>query len=166
MKGDYFMEEIRGKVWKFGDNIDTGQLAPGRFIKVEEYSQYCLENLRPGFAKQVQPGDIIVAGQNFGCGSSRETAVRALLHLQVGAVVAGFFARIFFRNAVNLGLPVIETSSVDKIEDGDELSVFPLEGRIINHTRQEEYQGLILPEHMMEIIRAGGLVEYLAQKIK
>src|SRR5690625_2373343 len=107
------MMEIRGKVWKFGDNIDTGQLASGRYLKVEDYSRHCLENLRPEFAQEVQPGDIVVAGKNFGCGSSRETAVRALRHLRVGAVVAHFFARIFFRNAVNLGLPVIESAQID-----------------------------------------------------
>lgn len=158
--------EIKGRVWKFGDDIDTGQLAPGGYLNVEDYSQFCLVNMRPEFVKQVQPGDIIVAGKNFGCGSSRETAVCSLLHLQVGAVVAGFFARIFFRNAVNLGLPVTECSEVNKIQDGDMISVRPLQGEIENFTRDEVYKGLVLPEHMLEIIQAGGLVPYLEKQLE
>jgi 3-isopropylmalate dehydratase small subunit len=159
------MEQITGRVWKFGNDVDTGQLAPGQYLKVEDYSAHCLEFFRPEFAMQVQPGDIIVAGKNFGCGSSRETAVRALCHLRVGAVVAEFFSRLFFRNAVNLGLPVIECTDVDKIYEGNQLSIYPLKGHIINHSKNENYNGLILPPHMMEIISAGGLVKYLERQI-
>lgn len=161
------MENISGTVWKFGDNVDTGQLAPTQFSAqgVEVYSKHCLENFRPDFAERVAPGDIVVAGKNFGTGSSRETAVLALRHLQVGAVIADFFARIFFRNAVNLGLPVIECKNVAEMEDGDYVTVFPTEGKIVNHTRDREHQGLILPEHVMKIIRAGGLVPYLEKTL-
>lgn len=161
------MERVAGRVWKFGDDIDTGQMAIGRYTRlgVEVYAVHCLENLRPEFAQSVQPGDILVAGKNFGSGSSRETAVRALRHLGVGAVVAVFFSRLFFRNAINLGLPVMECSEVERIAEGDHISVHPVEGRIVNHTCNEVYPGSILPQYVMPIIEAGGLVPYLEQKL-
>lgn len=159
---------LRGKAWKFGDDIDTGQMAMSQFTRqgVEVYSSHCLENLRPEFPLQVSQGDIVVAGNNFGSGSSRETAVLALLYLGVGAVVAKFFSRLFFRNAINLGLPVIECSEVDRIADGDIIELYPLEGRVTNVSQVTTYQGSILPDHLMKIVQAGGLVPYLEQSLK
>lgn len=106
-----------------------------------------------------------MAGKNFGSGSSRESAVLALRYLQVGAVVAEFFSRIFFRNAINLGLPVIECLEASLIDDGNNIEVYPLQGKIVNLTQNCTHQGLILPEHLMKIIQAGGLVPYLEQTI-
>ncbi len=156
---------LRGKSWRFGDDIDTGQMAIGQYTRqgVEVYSAHCLENLRPEFSKQVSKGDIVVAGRNFGSGSSRETAVIALKHLGVAAVVAKFFSRLFFRNAINLGLPVIECPDVESIGDGDMLELYPLEGRIVNISQNDTYQGSVLPNHLMKIIQLGGLVPYLEQ---
>lgn len=158
---------ISGRVWLFGDNVDTGQMAIGQYARqgVEVYGPHCLEHLRPEFAKTVQPGDIIVAGKNFGSGSSRETAVQALRFLGVGAVVAEFFARIFFRNAVNLGLPVLECPAASTMVDGDQIEVFPVSGLIVNHSQHCQYRASVLPEHMMAIIQAGGLVPYLERRL-
>ena len=156
---------ISGRVWKFGDNVDTGQMAIGQYTRqgVEVYSAHCLENLRPEFSKEVEPGDIIVAGKNFGSGSSRETAVLALRYLKVGAVVAEFFSRLFFRNAINLGLPVIEYINTAQINHGDVVELYPMQGKIVNITQQDSYQVQVLPDHLMKIIQAGGLVPYLEQ---
>lgn len=154
---------IKGRVWKFGDNIDTGQMAIGQYTRqgIEVYSAHCLENLRPEFPASVQPGDIIVAGKNFGSGSSRETAVLALKYLKVGAVVAEFFSRLFFRNAVNLGLPVLECTETDRIEEADQIEVFPIQGTTNDLTANITINTQVLPEHIMKIISAGGLVPYL-----
>ena len=156
---------LSGRAWKFGDNVDTGQMAIGQYTRqgVEVYSAHCLENLRPEFAKEVEPGDIVVAGKNFGSGSSRETAVLALRHLNVGAVVAEFFSRLFFRNAINLGLPVIECVDTARINHGDLIELYPIQGKIINTTQGDSYQTQVLPNHLMKIIQAGGLVPYLEQ---
>lgn len=119
---------IIGRAWKFGDNVDTGQMTIGRYTRqgVEAYSAHCLENLRPEFSKEVKPGDVIVAGKSFGSGSSRETAVLALRYLKVGAVIAEFFSRLFFRNAINLGLPVIEYANTAQINHSDQVEFYPL----------------------------------------
>ena len=154
---------IRGRVWKFGNNIDTGQMAIGQYTRqgVEVYAAHCLENLRPEFPGSVKPGDIIVAGKNFGSGSSRETAVLALKHLRVGAVVAEFFSRLFFRNAVNLGLPVLECTETHRIEEADQIELSPIQGKINDLTANITINTQVLPEHIMKIISAGGLVPYL-----
>ena len=156
---------ITGRVWKFGDNVDSGQMAIGQYTRqgVEVYSAHCLENLRPEFPTEVRPGDIIVAGTNFGSGSSRETAVLALRYLEVGAVVAEFFSRLFFRNAINLGLPVVECSNTAQINDGDLIELYPMQGKIVNISQENSYQVQTLPDHLMKIIQAGGLVPYLEQ---
>ena len=156
---------IAGRVWKFGDNVDTGQMAIGQYTRqgVEVYSAHCLENLRPEFPTEVRPGDIIVAGTNFGSGSSRETAVLALRYLEVDAVVAEFFSRLFFRNAINLGLPVVECSNTAQINDGDLIELYPMQGKIVNISQENSYQVQTLPDHLMKIIQAGGLVPYLEQ---
>ncbi|TAN22184.1 MAG: 3-isopropylmalate dehydratase [Actinomycetota bacterium] len=156
---------ITGRAWKFGDNVDTGQMAIGQYTRqgVEVYSAHCLENLRPEFPTEVRPRDIVVAGKNFGSGSSRETAVLALRYLEVGAVVAEFFSRLFFRNAINLGLPVVECSNTAQINDGDLIELYPVQGRIVNISQENSYQVQTLPDHLMKIIQAGGLVPYLEQ---
>jgi 3-isopropylmalate/(R)-2-methylmalate dehydratase small subunit len=158
---------IRGRVWKFGDNIDTDQIMPGKYLKLSraEAVPHVMEGIDPEFARKVRPGDIIVAGANFGSGSSRESAATALKDIGVGAVVAKFFARIFFRNAINFALPVLECAETDRISEGDDLEVLPEEGLIINHTTGERFQATKLPPQVLEILRAGGLVPYLRERI-
>ena len=159
---------IRGNVWKYGNNINTDIISPPQYMELSyaEMAQHTMEGVDPEFSKKIKPGDILVAGANFGSGSSRETAPIALKLAGVGCIIAKFYARIFFRNAINIGLPVVECQDVDKIQEGDQLEVDLQNGKIINLTRQEEYQGSILPEHIMEIVDLGGLVPYLAQKLQ
>lgn len=159
---------IRGRVHKFGDNINTDIISPAQYMECsyQEMAAHAMEGADPDFPKKVRPGDIIVAGQNFGSGSSRETAPIALKEVGVGAVVAEFFARIFYRNAINIGLPVVESSMVDKMENGDELEINPLAGIIRNLTKNEEYQCSVLPAHIIKLIEAGGLVKELEKKLE
>ena len=159
---------IRGNVWKYGNNINTDIISPPQYMELSyaEMAQHSMEGVDPEFSKKIKPGDILVAGANFGSGSSRETAPIALKLAGVGCIIAKFYARIFFRNAINIGLPVVECQDVDKIQEGDQLEVDLQNGKIINLTRQEEYQGSILPGHIMEIVDLGGLVPYLAQKLQ
>ncbi|MCL6561950.1 MAG: 3-isopropylmalate dehydratase small subunit [Firmicutes bacterium] len=159
---------IEGRAWRLGDNVDTGQLALAEYSAqgVAVYARHCLEHLRPEFAAEVRPGDLVVAGENFGSGSSRETAVLALKHLGVAAVVAASFARLFFRNAINLGLPVVECKEVARIADGDRVVVDPWRGQVDNLTRQESYPASALPEHLRELLEAGGLVPWLERRMR
>ncbi|KKM10115.1 3-isopropylmalate dehydratase [Clostridiales bacterium PH28_bin88] len=159
---------IRGRVWKFGDNINTDVIAPGKYLKLsnQEMAQHVMEGIDPELPRKIKPGDIIVGGDNFGCGSSRETAPAAIKYAGVGAVVARFFARIFFRNAINLGLPVLECPQAHKIHQGDELEIELETGLIKNLTQGTQYQATRLPLHIMEIVTSGGLVPYLEQEIK
>ena len=124
-----------------------------------------MEAIDADFAKKVQPGDLIVAGNNFGSGSSRETAQMVLKYHKIGAIVANSFARIFYRNSINVGLPVVEMLDTSVIDEGDELEINLLEGKIINHTKGEEYKGTKLPEHLIEMVKVGGLEPYLAKKL-
>ncbi|MDM5214612.1 3-isopropylmalate dehydratase [Peribacillus sp. NJ4] len=158
---------IRGRVWKYGDNINTDIISPGQYMSlpVEKQAVHAMEAIDPGFAKKVQPGDILVAGNNFGSGSSRETAQMVLKHLQIGAIIAESFARIFYRNSINVGLPVVEMMDTSVIQEGDEIEVDLLAGKIINHTQGAEYKGTKLPEHLIEMVTAGGLEPYLANKL-
>lgn len=162
------MEQIQGRVWRFGDHVNTDVIVPGRYLKltVKEAAAHVMEGIDPGFAAKVRPGDIVVAGVNFGCGSSRETAPAALKHAGVAAIVAKFFARIFYRNAINLGLPVLDCADVDRIAQGDELRIDLEAGVIHNLTRGEQYRATPFPAHIMELIRAGGLVPYLEAQIR
>jgi 3-isopropylmalate/(R)-2-methylmalate dehydratase small subunit len=157
---------IRGRVHKFGDNINTDIISPAQYMELSyaEMAVHAMEGADPDFSKKVCPGDIIVAGKNFGSGSSRETAPIALKEAGIGAVVAEFFARIFYRNAINIGLPVVESNIVDRIEDGDELEITPLNGVIKNLTKNEEYQCSVLPPHIINLIETGGLVKSLEKK--
>lgn len=158
---------IRGKVWKYGDNINTDIISPGQYMSypVEKQAEHAMEAIDADFAKKVQPGDLIVAGNNFGSGSSRETAQMVLKYHQIGAIVANSFARIFYRNSINVGLPVVEMLDTSVIDEGDELEINLLEGKIINHTKGEEYKGTKLPEHLIEMVKVGGLEPYLAKKL-
>ncbi|MBM7609906.1 3-isopropylmalate/(R)-2-methylmalate dehydratase small subunit [Lysinibacillus composti] len=158
---------IRGRVWKYGDNINTDIISPGQYMSypVEKQAEHAMEAIDAEFAKKVQPGDVIVAGNNFGSGSSRETAQMVLKYHKIGAIVANSFARIFYRNSINVGLPVVEMIDTSVIEEGDEIEINLLEGKIINHTKGEEYEGTKLPEHLIEMVKVGGLEPYLAKKL-
>ncbi len=148
------------------DNIDTDRIIPGKYTKTLDMSAlaaHVLEDLDPTFAATVQPGDILVAGNNFGCGSSREQAPLALKAAGVSAVIARSFARIFFRNAINVGLPVIEVDW-HFIESGDALSIDLVNGLVTNHRRHESFPTVRMPQQMIEILNAGGLVNYLRER--
>jgi 3-isopropylmalate/(R)-2-methylmalate dehydratase small subunit len=154
---------LAGRAWKFGDDIDTDAIIPGRYLVINdprELAGHLFEGLRPELAMQVKEGDFIVAGDNFGCGSSREHAPLALKGAGVEAVVAKSFARIFFRNAINIGLPLFICDDVDKVKEGDPLEINRVSGIIHDFTSDESYKTTPLPSFLMEIVDAGGLVEY------
>ena len=154
-----------GKVHKFGDNVDTDVIIPARYLNVPdpaELAKHCMEDIDVDFAKKVNKGDIIVANKNFGCGSSREHAPIAIKASGVSCVIAETFARIFYRNAINIGLPIIECPEAAKdIDEGDEVEIDFDSGKIINKTKNEEYQGQAFPEFMQKIIKAEGLINYI-----
>ena len=164
------MLQIRGKVWKFGDDINTDEIIPARYLVTtdpEELAKHVMEDADPEFPKKVQPGDIIVAGKNFGCGSSREHAPLAIKGAKVGAIIAESFARIFYRNAINLGLPIIESpEAVKDAEEGDIIEIDMDKGKIINVTKGKEYSFKPLPESLKKVFEAGGLMEYAQDKLK
>lgn len=149
--------------FSYGDNIDTDRIIPGKYTKTLDMStlaQHVLEDLDPTFKDRVQSGDIIAAGWNFGCGSSREQAPVALKMAGVSVVIARTFARIFFRNAINIGLPLLEVRDHD-IESGDDLAVEFTTGLVTNRTKNKTYQAAALPQVMIDILNEGGLVPYL-----
>ena len=156
---------VKGKAWRFGDSVSTDDIIAGRYkfktLDMRELARHAMENIRPGFAELVKPGDLIVAGKNFGCGSSREQAPRVLKELGIGCVVAKSFARIFYRNSIMVGLPVIECpDAVDHIEEGDEVEVALREGVVKNLSKQLTFKAKPYPEFMLKILEAGGLIEY------
>ena len=157
---------VRGKAFVFGDRIDTDLLAPGPYMRepMPVLASHCLEAIDPAFASEVRPGDIVIGGESFGIGSSREQAVQALAQLGVGAVIAKSFARIFYRNALNLGLPALVCPQL-QAGRGDEIEVLPLEGRVINHTRGLEFPCEKIPPQLMEIVSIGGLMPWLERKL-
>ena len=159
---------IAGKSWIFGDNVDTDQLAPGAYMKspMEELARHCLEQLNPDFAENVQEGDMVVAGKNFGAGSSREQAVQSLLQLGISGVIAQSFGGIFQRNAFNLGLLVLECEDSSKIQEGDHLTPDPRQGSIHNLTTGQTFYCRKIPEFLMQILEDGGLVPHLVKKLK
>jgi 3-isopropylmalate/(R)-2-methylmalate dehydratase small subunit len=161
------MKVIKGKTWVFPDNVSTDMINPGRYLKfsAEEAAKYVFEGIDPSFPLKFKAGDIVVGGKNFGCGSSRESAPHAIKLAGISAVIAIFFARIFFRNAINLGLPVIECPEAYKIKEGDEIEIDFEKGKIYNHTRNESYPISIFPPQVQEIIEQGGLVNMLEKKI-
>ena len=162
------MKAACGKVFKFGDNVDIDVIIPARYLKSsdpKELAQHCMEDIDADFVKKVSPGDLIVATKNFGCGSSREHAPLAIKAAGVSCVIAETFARIFYRNAINIGLPIIECPEAAKdIADGDEVEVDFDSGRITNKTKGTTYQGQAFPPFMQKIIDCGGLVNYINQK--
>lgn len=155
------------RAWVFGDNIDTDAIAPGRYMKlgIEEIARHCLEAISPGFSSQVKPGDALVAGRNFGAGSSREQAPAALKHLGVAALVAESFAGLFYRNALNLGLPALVCAEAYLIGDADEIRIDPERGRIENLTRGETLNCEAIPPHLMQMLRDGGLLAQLEKRL-
>ena len=157
---------VRGKAFVFGDRIDTDVLAPGPYMRepLAVLASHCLEAVDPDFAGQVRPGDIVVGGESFGIGSSREQAVQALAELGMGAIVARSFARIFYRNALNLGLPALVCADLEAAR-GDELEVRPAEGRILNHSSGRQFACEAIPAQLMEIVAGGGLMPWLERKL-
>ena len=158
---------LRGRAWKFGDNISTDHITPGRYYHLRsnlpELAKHVMEDADPDFMKKFRPGDFIVAGRNFGMGSSREHAPLALKIAGVSAVIAKSFARIFYRNAINIGLPVL-MADTDEIEDCDELEVDLSTGIIRDLTKNIEIEAKPLPDIMIRILKEGGLVEYVRKK--
>lgn len=161
--------KISGKVHKYGDNVDTDVIIPARHcvsIREEDLAAHCLEDLDKDFVKKVKPGDILVAGNNFGCGSSRENAPIAIKGAQVGCVVAKYFARIFYRNSINIGLPILECpEAVDGTEAGDELEIDLQSGAIHNRSKNQTFKAAPFPETMQEIINMGGMVNYVKSRM-
>jgi 3-isopropylmalate/(R)-2-methylmalate dehydratase small subunit len=160
------ISNLRGRVWKFGDHVDTDVMTSGKYLNLpmEEMKKHVFEAIRPTFAHEIKPGDIIVAGRNFGCGSSRETAPAALKALGVGAVVAESFARIFYRNAIAIGLPAIACSNVSSLfNDGDEAEVNFINGRVTNGASGKSLDFQPFPEAMLKVLECGGIEALLKQ---
>lgn len=155
---------IKGKVHKFTDNINTDDIIAAKYLvhtEPEELGRHCMESIMPDFSAKVAPGDIIVAGKNFGCGSSREHAPLAIKGAGIHAVIAKSFAAIFFRNAINIGLPFLESSEADKIKDGDLLEIDLSSGIIKNLTQGQTYKTPAFPEFLQDIVGVGGLINYV-----
>lgn len=159
---------LKGKVWKFGDDVNTDQILPSQYMllpSVEEMKQYTFEPLNKDFAAQIRVGDMIIAGENFGSGSSREQAPLVLKALGVSAVVAKSFARIFFRNAINIGLPVLICKDIyDEVQQQDTLEIDVQQGCIQKLENKEQFTSTKLPSHIMAILEAGGLIGFLNNK--
>ncbi|AQM60418.1 3-isopropylmalate dehydratase small subunit [Clostridium baratii] len=157
--------KAKGKVFKYGDNVDTDVIIPARYLNTSDHKElalHCMEDIDKDFIKNVKSGDIIVANKNFGCGSSREHAPIAIKAAGVSCVIAKTFARIFYRNAINIGLPILECDeAVDNIEPGNELEIDFSSGTIKNITKNEEYKGQAFPEFMQKIINNNGLIGYI-----
>lgn len=160
--------KAKGKVFKYGDNVDTDVIIPARYLNSSdpaELAKHCMEDIDKDFIKTVNKGDIIVANKNFGCGSSREHAPIALKAAGVSCVIAETFARIFYRNSINIGLPIIEcTEAAKAIEAGDEVEVDFDSGKIYDLTKNTEYQGQAFPPFMQKIIESEGLINYINKK--
>lgn len=159
----------KGRVWKYGDSVNTDVIFPGKYtysvLEPEEMAKHALEDLDPGFAEKVKPGDVIVAGTNFGCGSSREQAATCLKYAGIQAVIAKSFARIFFRNAINQGLPVIQSKeAADRLCQGEEVEIDFTQGEI--KTGEDILTFPPPPEEVLRIFEAGGLIPYIQKKLK
>ncbi len=161
---------IKGKAWKFGDNVDTDAIIPARYLSTTdpaELARHCMEDIHPRFAAEVQAGDIMVGGRNFGCGSSREHAPVAIKAAGVSCVIAASFARIFFRNALNTGLLIMESpEAARRIASGDIVEILVGEGLIRNVNCGEEYRSLPLPEFMRRIVDCGGIIGYVRERMQ
>lgn len=160
--------KFTGRVYKFGADVDTDAIIPARYLNTSdpsELAQHCMEDADPSFPQKVKPGDIIAAGKNFGCGSSREHAPIAIKGAGVACVIASSFARIFYRNSVNIGLPILECEeAVQAIEEGDNIEVDLESGRIVNLRTGQTYQAVPFPEFMQNIMAQGGLIGYVQHK--
>jgi 3-isopropylmalate/(R)-2-methylmalate dehydratase small subunit len=162
------MNDITGNVWTFGDNIDTDLIIAARYLNTsdpDELAKHVMEDADPQFVSKLKKGDIIVAGENFGCGSSREHAPIALKAAGVSAVVAKSFARIFYRNAFNMGLPIFELKNTDILKEGTNLKIDMDNGKIIDLDKKNEYDFAPIPEFMQELIACGGLINYAKKSI-
>lgn len=164
------MADYQGKAWKMGDDIDTDLIIAAKYLNdasEENMREHCLENVVENFSKVVAPGDIIVAGKNFGCGSSREHAPFAIKAAGISVVVAKSFARIFYRNAINIGLPIVTApDAVDEIAQGDVLEVDVENGKLINVTKGKTYETEKFPDFIKEIIASGNLLNYVKGQVK
>jgi 3-isopropylmalate/(R)-2-methylmalate dehydratase small subunit len=160
---------LRGKVWRFGNDVDTDLIIPARYLNTsdpKELAAHCMEDADPAFAGKVNPGDIIVAGKNFGCGSSREHAPISIKAAGVSCVIAASFARIFYRNAINIGLPILESPEASQaIAEGNSVEVDLSNGKISDLTTGKIFQAVPFPPFMQELIKAGGLIEYVKTRI-
>ena len=158
---------LKGKAYKFGDDVNTDDIIAAKYLvstDAKELGSHCLESISPDFARQVAPGDIIVAGKNFGCGSSREHAPLAIKGCGVSAVIARSFAAIFFRNSINIGLPFLELEDVDKIKEGDLLEIDLTSGIIKNLSQNASYKTEPFPGFLQEIVEKGGLMKWVSAK--
>ena len=157
--------KVKGKAWKFGDDVNTDLIVPGKYLELVdayEMAKHAMEGIDPDFPGKVGEGDVVVGGSNFGCGSSREHAAIALKYAGVGAVVAESFARIFYRNAINLGLPALECPGVaEAVSEGDSLEIDLTGGKVVNATTGVELDFVPLPGFMVEVLDEGGLVTYI-----
>jgi 3-isopropylmalate/(R)-2-methylmalate dehydratase small subunit len=160
---------MKGKCWKFGNNINTDEIIPARYLNTtdtKELASHCMEDADPDFIKKAKPNDVIVAGENFGCGSSREHAPIAIKAAGMSCVIAKSFARIFFRNAINIGLPIFECpEAVEQIKEGDEIEVNLATGEILNNTLKKRFKFEPFPPEMQEIIKSGGLMNFVKRKM-
>ena len=160
-------KNVKGKAWKFGDNINTDLICPGPMMRlpIEQMGSAAMAGIDPIFYKKISKGDIIVAGDNFGSGSSRELAPLALFKAGVGGVVAKYFGRIFYRNCIALGFPIIESHDAsDNIQQGNEIEIDLLNGKIINHTQNSVYAGTKYPKEFLEIFQSGGIIPWLKER--
>lgn len=161
---------LKGSAHKYGSNVNTDEIIPARYLNThdaEELAKHCMEDLDKDFVRKMKPGDVIVGEYNFGCGSSREHAPLCIKAAGISAVIAKSYARIFFRNAINIGLPILESDeAVEKIRTGDRLEIDLVAGSIRNITSGETYTAQKFPSFMQEIIKKGGLLEYLKAKVK
>lgn len=169
-EGNLISKEVnlQGKVWKFGDNIDTDLIIAARYLNTSDASElakHVMEDADPTFVSKMSSGDIIVAGENFGCGSSREHAPIALKEAGVSAIIAPTFARIFYRNAFNMGLPIFELEESAEISEGDTVRVDMDAGEVINVSQAKTYKFTPIPEFMQELVDAGGLIEFAKKEL-
>lgn len=159
---------LRGKAWVYGDNVDTDVIIPARYLNTADpavMAAHCMEDIDSAFAANVKKGDVIAAGGNFGCGSSREHAPLAIKSAGISCVIAPSFARIFYRNAINIGLPILECADAVKITSGDEIEIDLTNGKIVNVTKGETYTAQSFPEFLTKLIGFGGLVPYVRARL-
>ena len=161
--------KFKGKAWKFNDDVNTDEIIPARFLNMHdpyELGGHCMEDIDKDFSKKVSKGDIIVAGKNFGCGSSREHAQIAIKGVGVACVIAESFARIFYRNAINVGLPILEIKNTRELHEGDYLEVDLDKGVVMDLSENKLYKAQVLPKFIQEIISSGGLLKWIKRREK